>query len=180
MTVYGPIAKTCPQHPTFPLHWIHPLRAYAPSVLARGRWSTGETAPSKVICSSAFSLAQTSTLNPAASHSLKSVSHPVPGTPSHPTGVKRNRNLHSALCHSPLYGQGEGMPFAIECSWFIYLSEMKPCCLESSPLRDNSRGSPWRHLLPWWCAYCFCWRVSTSISPFLLSARWKCLQVLQS
>lgn len=27
--------------------------------------------------------------------------------------------------------QGEGIPFRIECSLFIYLSEMNPCCLKS-------------------------------------------------
>lgn len=84
---------------------------------------------------------------------------------------------------SPMHwGRGKGS--LSHRKWLIYYlfiySRWILAASRVSPLRDNSCGSWCIHLLPWWCAHFFCWRVSTSISPFLLSAWWKCLQVLQS
>lgn len=97
------------------------------------------------------------------------------------SNIKVSRNLHYALWHSLMYwGKEGGFPFPSNVAYlFIYLRWILVAS-RVFPLRDNSSGSRWIHLLPWWCAHSFCWCFSTSISPFLLSARWKCLQVLQS
>lgn len=188
-------AKNCSQRFPFLFYWTRPLRAclfcsgkgVAPHLgVASPTWEKGCLSPVLYQRSyyGEFSRAKTS-LWSFCPPKFKNM-HPVLSEWQFLAVVKWRRTetciYVCPLTQPPCTGQGEGIPFSIQCGLFIYLFIWDESSLlqEFLPLRDNSSGSRWIHLLPWWCAHSFCWLVSTSISPFLLSARWKCLQVLQS
>lgn len=112
--------------------------------------------------------------------SLKCASWPVRVTVAHPIRWRWTKTCFMPSDISSMHWGRGRLSYRM---WLIYLFIYLRWILAASrvfPLRDNSGGSRCIHLLPWWCAHSFCWRLSTSISPFLLSAWWKCLQVLQS
>lgn len=110
MTVYGLIAKTWLPAPYFPTSLNSPLHAYAPSVQLATDGAQGKLLHQRSYAH-AFKLAKTSTLNPAASYSLKV--YPILSQ-EHLLillGLRGTETCILPLATVPCTGAGGGIPF---------------------------------------------------------------------